>query len=179
MTNVKAQISNQCQMTNAKKYVLRFKVPWFTPALPVPRPGRDREARLDMHSWNDRTELYARSFYATGEESQVWARGSRLTDGNWNNPEPSYATPQGCSLFFDQTGRFGGQRRRWTVNLTTLVVTDKWLIILEKILTLGFWIWFDIWILSFEFYSIGHHKSLSNTHSRVGAIPLLRDCLRD
>jgi hypothetical protein len=52
MTKVKAQISNECQMTNAKKYVTvqGFKVPWFTPALPVPRPGRDREARLDMHS---------------------------------------------------------------------------------------------------------------------------------
>jgi len=24
---------------------------------------------------------------------------------------PSYLTPQGRSLFFDQTGRFGGQRR--------------------------------------------------------------------
>jgi hypothetical protein len=30
MTKVKAQISNECQMTNAKKYVLRLKVPWFT-----------------------------------------------------------------------------------------------------------------------------------------------------
>ena len=31
-----------------------------------------------MHSWNDRTEFYARSFYATGEDSQVWARGSEV-----------------------------------------------------------------------------------------------------
>jgi hypothetical protein len=44
----------------------------------------------------------------------------------------------------------------------------KKLIVLENILTLGFWIVFDIWILSFELYSIGHHKSLFNTHSRVG-----------
>jgi hypothetical protein len=31
MTKVKAQISNECQMTNAKKYVTvqGFKVPWF------------------------------------------------------------------------------------------------------------------------------------------------------
>ena len=83
---------------------------------------------------------------------------------------------------------------------------DKQLIVLENILTLGFWIWFDIWILLFEpwprpgferpvskkanyefflrltrtpsvshqgrLYSIGHHKSLSNTHSRAGTIPL-------
>jgi hypothetical protein len=32
MTNVKAQISNECQMTNAKKYatVQGLKAPWFT-----------------------------------------------------------------------------------------------------------------------------------------------------
>jgi hypothetical protein len=32
MTKVKAQISNECQMTNAKKHVTvqGFKVPWFT-----------------------------------------------------------------------------------------------------------------------------------------------------
>jgi hypothetical protein len=28
------------------------------------------------------------------------------------NVEPSYLTPQRWSLFFDQTGRFGGQRQR-------------------------------------------------------------------
>ena len=73
MTKVKGQISNECQMTNAKKYVTvqGFKVQWFTPAL----------ARLDMHYRNDRTEFYSRSFYTTGEESQIWARGSRLNGG--------------------------------------------------------------------------------------------------
>jgi len=32
MKKVKAQISNECQMTNAKQYVTvqGFKVPWFT-----------------------------------------------------------------------------------------------------------------------------------------------------
>ncbi len=33
-------------------------------------------ARLDMHSWRDLIECCARSFYAMGQESQVWARGS-------------------------------------------------------------------------------------------------------
>ena len=31
----------------------------------------------------------------------------------------SYVTPQGQRHFFDQTGNFGGQRRRWTLNLWT------------------------------------------------------------
>jgi hypothetical protein len=35
-------------------------------------------ARFDMHSWHDRIECCARSFYALGEESQVWARGSKV-----------------------------------------------------------------------------------------------------
>ena len=34
--------------------------------------------RLDVHARHDRTECYARSFYIIGQESQVWARGSRL-----------------------------------------------------------------------------------------------------
>jgi len=38
----------------------------FTPAL----------ARLDVHSLHDRTKCYAKSFYAMGQGSQVWARGS-------------------------------------------------------------------------------------------------------
>jgi len=45
-----------------------FTVQRFTPAL----------ARLDVRSWHDHTECYARSFYAMGQESKVWARGSRL-----------------------------------------------------------------------------------------------------
>ncbi|MBU4014225.1 MAG: hypothetical protein KJ550_12295 [Proteobacteria bacterium] len=31
-----------------------------------------------MHFWHDRTECYDRRFYPMGQESQVWARGSRL-----------------------------------------------------------------------------------------------------
>ena len=58
----------------AKDYVLNrqiketFQVHSSTPAL----------ARLDMHSWHDRTECYAIRFYPMGQVSQVWARGSRL-----------------------------------------------------------------------------------------------------
>jgi hypothetical protein len=33
-----------------------------------------------MQYRNDRTEFTSRSFYAKGEESQLWARGSRLID---------------------------------------------------------------------------------------------------
>ena len=40
-------------------------------------------ALLDKHSWHDRTECHDRRFYPMGQESQVWARGSRLeSDGN-------------------------------------------------------------------------------------------------
>ena len=58
----------------AKDYGLKrqiqetFQVHSSTPAL----------ARLDMHSWHDRTECYAIRFYPMGQVSQVWARGSRL-----------------------------------------------------------------------------------------------------
>jgi len=35
-------------------------------------------AQLNVNSLHGRTECYARSFYAMGQGSQVWARGSRL-----------------------------------------------------------------------------------------------------
>ena len=102
---------------------IRFKVQWFTPALPVPRPGRDREGRLDMHAWNDRTEFYSKGFYATGEESQVWARGSRLTDENWNNPR-MWLRNAGVSFSIKLTASAGrGGAEPWALNLTTWIVS--------------------------------------------------------
>ena len=49
-------------------------------------PGVTRYAVLKRE-----TEFFARSFYATGEESQVWARGSRLKRDEDDND--SYGLP--------------------------------------------------------------------------------------
>jgi hypothetical protein len=52
---------------------------------------------------------------------------------------------------------------------------DKQLTISENILTLGFWILFDIWVLSFELCSIIHSKSLPYLLSKAWTFSLAKN----